>query len=101
MYVIIYQYDVDPANRERFEQEYGPAGGWASLFSRADGYLGSRLYRDVHEAAPRYLVLDRWDSHAAFREFMRQRGVDYRARNATTRGLYLNERHVGALEVPG
>ena len=49
MYVIIYRYDVDPAQRERF---------------------------------------------------MRQRGDDYHARNATTRDLYRDEWQIAALEVP-
>jgi len=48
MYVIIYRYDVDPAQRERF---------------------------------------------------MRQRGDDYHARNATTRDLYRDEWQIAALEI--
>jgi heme-degrading monooxygenase HmoA len=100
MYVIIYRYDVDPAQRERFEQEYGQAGGWVSMFARADGYVGSRLYRDVDETVAGYLVLDQWDGLSAFQEFMRQRGDDYHARSATTRDLYRDEWQIAALEVP-
>jgi len=100
MYVLVYEYEVDPARREPFEREYGSRGGWASLFARAEGYLGSVLHHDVDERSGRYLLLDRWDSQAAFQEFMRRYGDDYRARNPTTRDLYLAERHLGALTVP-
>lgn len=51
MYVKIYRYDVDRAQRERFEQEYGHAGGWVSMFVPADpltrrpsAHPGQRLF---------------------------------------------------------
>ena len=54
----------------------------------------------MDEQSRRYVLLDRWDSQAAFQEFMRRHGDDYRARNPTTRDLYLAERHLGTLTVP-
>jgi heme-degrading monooxygenase HmoA len=100
MYVLVYEYEIDPGRREAFEREYGSTGGWARLFGQAEGYLGSALHREVDQRSCHYVLLDRWDSSAAFEEFMRRYGEDYRARNPTTRDLYLAERRLGALIVP-
>jgi hypothetical protein len=39
MFVRVWQYRVPPARREQFRGAYGPAGPWAELFARSDGYL--------------------------------------------------------------
>jgi len=73
MFVYLWEYEVAPRHQSVFEREYGPDGSWVALFSRAVGYVGTRLLRD--RARPgRFVTIDRWeseDAHAAFRERFR------------------------------
>jgi heme-degrading monooxygenase HmoA len=100
MYVIVHEYQVEPGRRAAFEQEYGSRGGWAILFARASGFRGTRLLREVEEPRSGYVVLDRWDDEASFRQFMREHGEAYEARNPVTRDLYTREVRLGAMHVP-
>ena len=100
MYVIVHEYQVEPGRRAAFEREYGSQGGWASLFARASGFRGTRLLRDVEGSGSGYVVLDRWDDEESFRQFMREHGDAYEARNPVTRDLHTQEVRLGAMDVP-
>jgi heme-degrading monooxygenase HmoA len=85
-YEIVWSYDVDADDREAFERAYGPAGEWAQLFSRGDGFLEVVLLADA--AAPgRYLTIDRWNDHAAFERFMVQEADAYAALDDALAGV--------------
>jgi heme-degrading monooxygenase HmoA len=75
-YSYIWEFHVDPARREAFEQCYGPAGPWATLFRRADGYVDTVLLRDMADAS-RYLTIDTWQSEAAYRAFRARFSREY------------------------
>jgi heme-degrading monooxygenase HmoA len=45
MFVRVWEYDVVPASAEEFQRAYGSAGAWAQLFRRADGFVGTELFR--------------------------------------------------------
>jgi heme-degrading monooxygenase HmoA len=75
-YEIVWSYDVDAEDRDAFEGAYGPAGEWAELFSRGDGFLEVVLFADA-VAPGRYLTIDRWSDQAAFEHFMVQEADAY------------------------
>jgi len=76
MFVRVWEYDVVPAYIEEFERAYGGEGAWAQLFSRADGFVGTELFRSV-ETSARYLTVDRFASKGAWEGFRRDHGADY------------------------
>jgi heme-degrading monooxygenase HmoA len=95
MYVIIWQFDVEPAQAAEFERVYGPTGSWAEFFGRSAGYRGTRLFRDV--AVPhRYLTFDRWISKEAFQEFERENAAEYQSLDADAAPLNIREVRLGA-----
>ncbi len=47
VFEIVWEYEVRPEKVAAFEVLYGPEGDWAYLFSRADGYVETRLLRDT------------------------------------------------------
>jgi hypothetical protein len=59
--VMIFEYEVSPAGRDRFEQIYGLEGEWAAFFRASDRYLGTELHRSDGDPWL-YLVFDRWVS---------------------------------------
>ena len=99
MIAILWTYEVRPEAVEAFESAYGPAGGWAILFGRAEGYRGTELLRGPGNA---YLTVDRWRSRSDFDSFMADFRGDYEAMDRSTQALTLAERRLGEWEeVPG
>jgi heme-degrading monooxygenase HmoA len=65
MIATIWRFHVVPSEVAAFERAYGPAGDWAKLFARAQGYAGTELLR-FSGGEPVYLTIDRWNSEEAF-----------------------------------
>ena len=85
-YEIVWSYDVDPDDRDAFARAYGPAGEWAQLFSRGDGFLEVVLLADA-TGPSRYLTIDRWRHQAAFEQFMVQEAGAYAALDDALAGV--------------
>ena len=95
VFEIVWEYEVRPEKVAAFEALYGPEGDWAYLFSRADGYVETRLLRDT--ARPMlYLTIDRWLSRAAYEAFTRAAGPAYAGLDRRGDALTVRERRLGA-----
>jgi len=90
MFVRVWEYDVVPASTEEFERAYGGAGAWAQLFSRADGFVGTELFRSV-ETPGRYLTVDRFASEATWQAFRRDHAADYEELDGECAGLTVTQ----------
>ena len=91
MLAAVFAYEVEPAQAEAFEAVYGSDGEWARFFRGAAGYLGTELWRrDEH-----YLVIDRWESEAAYDAFLAAHADEYGRRNAAGTALYRRETVLG------
>jgi quinol monooxygenase YgiN len=94
-YVVVWEFDVAPAQAAAFREAYGPGGDWAALFRRAAGYLGTVLLADT-AAADRYVTVDRWIDEASYRAFRARFGDEYAALDAACEPLLRAEREVGS-----
>ena len=98
MYVIVWRFRPLAGRESEFEGAYGPAGDWALLFRRGDGYLGTELLR--HSDDPRkYLTVDRWVSRDAYETFVHRFGNEYRQLDDRLEGLTEEETLLGTFEV--
>ena len=95
--VIVFEYEVEPTERDRFEQVYGRDGEWAAFFRGGDGYLGSELYRSEQDPS-RYLVIDRWASADAYEAFLEANRAEYDRRSRATEAVYRSESVVGRFQ---
>jgi heme-degrading monooxygenase HmoA len=95
MYVIIWQFDVEPVHAAEFERTYGPEGSWAEFFRRSADYRGTRLFRDT-EIPYRYLTFDYWTSRQAFQGFEREHAAEYQSLDGNFAAFSLHEEHLGA-----
>lgn len=100
MYVIIWRYRVDPAERAKFEKAYGPQGEWAKFFSASPDYLGTELLAD-DERPGEYVTIDRWRSEEACSGFLADHEADYDRLDRRFQALTLTENRVGAYGVAG
>ena len=71
MYVIVWEYIVQPENKEQFEFEYGSKGSWASLFGQWEDYRGSVLLKSKGEEYA-YLLIDHWTDAETYEAFKRR-----------------------------
>jgi heme-degrading monooxygenase HmoA len=76
MFVRVWEYDVLPEHVEDFERAYRGDGAWAQLFARADGFVGTELFRSAEEPG-RYLTVDQFTSEESWRCFQRNHAADY------------------------
>jgi heme-degrading monooxygenase HmoA len=100
MVEIIWEYTVIRHSTLVFEQHYGPHGSWAMLFTKTDGYLGTRLLKD-RERPTRYVTIDRWRDMESFERFKQQGKAEYSKLDAQMGTLTRSEELVGVFEVCG
>ena len=76
MRIRVWRYDVRVGSTADFERIYGRDGAWARLFSRAEGYIGTELYRAV-DRPDRYLTVDAFTADASWQRFLLEHRVAY------------------------
>ncbi len=96
MYAVVWEYVVTPEQVPAFEAAYRSDGTWARLFSHAEGYLGTDLFRAVGDEV-RYLTIDRWRAIEDFAAFKGAFGHAYAALDAECEALTSSERRLGEL----
>jgi heme-degrading monooxygenase HmoA len=94
-YSIIWEFHVPAENRTEFEAAYASDGLWASLFAKADGFIGLDLLRCT-ESDARYLTIDRWSSQHAFENFKEAFVPEYEALDNRLEGITTSETRLGA-----
>lgn len=94
-YIYIWEFDVRPAMQGEFARHYGPAGTWAQLFRRADGYVETILLQDP-QSPTRYLTVDRWVSREAYDEFLRKHRQEYEQIDRLCEPLTKAQRSLGS-----
>jgi heme-degrading monooxygenase HmoA len=97
-HVLVWEFRVRAGCEEKFEATYGPRGGWAELFGRAPGYLGTELLQDTVEPR-RYLTIDRWQSAEAAARFRETHADQYAALDAECERWTEGETKLGAWSV--
>ena len=83
-----------PRSRRSSRRITGPDGTWARLFRRANGYLGSELFRDRADPL-HYLTIDRWESREDWLAFRREHGAEYERLDREFEGLTTREAPLG------
>lgn len=97
MFVLVWEFEVEPGREPEFERAYGPAGDWVHFFSTGAGYVGTDLLRGSEPG--RYLTIDRWNTPEAYAAFRSARLADYEALDGSFTPLTVNERSLGSFEV--
>jgi len=98
MYVIAFRYAVDADRAAAFERTYRGDGVWARFFATGAGYLGTDLLRSE---GGDYLLLDRWESAAAYEALLAANRAEYDRRGREAEALYAREERLGAYEPVG
>ena len=97
MFVALWEYEVKPGCEKRFEEAYGPGGGWVRLFRSDSNHIETRLLRDPFRRAI-YVTVDFWNSRGAYEKFMTTHQDEYTALDGAGEELTNIERRVGWFE---
>lgn len=96
MYVIVWEFVVQPEKSDAFVAAYKSDGAWAQLFARADGYIGTELLLTTErDQGMTYVTIDRWQHAEDFTRFQEQFGDEYKALDTELEGLTESERKLG------
>ena len=98
MLVIVWQYQVRPGAETEFERIYSSTGDWVKLFRQAEGFLQTRLLRDMNIQG-KYMTLDHWNSLAAFERFKVEFREQYEALDHRCEALTTAETLLGQFEL--
>jgi hypothetical protein len=98
MFLVLWEYEVKPGCEERFENLYGPAGGWARLFRTDSHYRETLLLGDPFRSNV-YLTLDFWTTRYSYEKFMASHKSEYHAIDSAAENLTVTERRIGAYEL--
>jgi hypothetical protein len=91
---VAWEFRVRAGLHRRFEEMYGPAGAWATLFARDPAYLRTELQRDLREPG-RHLTLDYWTSESAYDQFHARYQSEYDEIDRQCENLTDGEKLVG------
>ena len=69
---------------------YSPRGDWAQLFSRSEGYQGTRLLQDTGDS-DRFITIDQWQSETHLKQFKTAFDAEYQQLDKTCEGFTLSE----------
>ena len=97
MFVALWEFEVKPRSKERFQKVYGPGGDWAKLFRSDSHYQETRLSHDPEHPAI-FLTLDFWTSRQAYENFMASHAAGYERLDAVGEGLTRCERQIAWFE---
>lgn len=97
MYTIVWRYRVRAERAGEFEQAYGARGEWVRFFTRGEGYIGTRLYRDTGEAHS-FVTVDEWRSKRDYEAFRAAHEGEYGDIDRRCEEYTLDEECVGAQE---
>ena len=100
MFVALWEFEVKPRSKKRFQKVYGPGGDWAKLFRSDSHYQETRLLHDPEHPAI-FLILDFWTSRQAYENFRASHATDYERLDAMGEALTRRERKIGWFESVG
>ena len=96
MYVIVWEFVVRPEKVGEFAAAYKSEGAWATLFAKADDYIGTELLRSTDNSqGTTFVTIDRWKTAKDFARFQERFGGEYRRLDTQLEGLTLSERKLG------
>jgi heme-degrading monooxygenase HmoA len=95
-HVRLWQFEVAEDREAQFLAAYASTGDWARLFSAAQGFLRTELWRNGDGI---YLTADHWRSPEDFERFQAATGEDYRRLDRALNGLTLDETFIGAFDL--
>src|SRR5437773_12335988 len=96
MFVALWEYEVKPGCEKRFEEAYGPGGGWVRLFRSDSNHIETRLLRDAVRRAI-YVTADFLNFRGADEKFMTGHQDEYAALHGAVEELTNIERQVGGV----
>jgi heme-degrading monooxygenase HmoA len=99
-HVRVWKFRPPEGREQEFALAYGADGVWAALFGKAEGYLGTSLYRP-DQAGGWWMTIDRWNSVGDFEAFGHDFGEEYRRLDAELEEVAGEEEFIGAFEEEG
>jgi len=93
MFVILWEYEVKPGSKNRFQEAYGPDGAWVRLFEHDVHFRGTQLQRDPTRPLF-YFTIDFWDSESAYTKFLAEHKAFYAKLDGDFAELTVRERRV-------
>lgn len=98
MVEVVRAFIVREKARGHFELAYGPGGAWSQLLSRAPGFRGITLMRDVQDAR-RYLAIEVWETEARREQALAEHPGEYAALESSLDGWCESRSEVGVFRL--
>jgi quinol monooxygenase YgiN len=97
MIYVLWEFQVAPEHRAKFEAAYKGDGIWAQLFRRDAAYLKTILVRDGEHTGS-YLTIDVWKNRESYLQFKQRFATDYAKMDKDCEALTDSERLIGIFE---
>ena len=97
-YAYMWEFIVKTEHKMTFEEIYSPRGKWASLLSKANGYIKTELFHDALDSV-KYITIDYWKSSVDRGQFMIQYSDAYAKLDSECAAFTINERYIGEFDV--
>lgn len=97
MIYVLWEFIVEPDQRDAFESAYAGDGAWARLFRADPAYRETILIKDNADSR-RYMTIDVWEDKDSYLRFKDRFASDYQTIDKECEKLTSAERHIGIFE---
>lgn len=94
MFIILWQYTVNPQRRNEFIEYYHATGKWTTFFSQATEYIGTDFFQ-TEEDQNQFVTIDKWMSKESYEQFLNDHQQAYQDLDKHCEGLTIQENLVG------
>jgi hypothetical protein len=88
MFIIIWQYTVNPICRELFIEHYKADGVWAAFFQQSRQYFGTDFFEVSNNL---FITIDKWSSEAEYESFLKTHQQAYNQIDTLCEGFTAHE----------
>lgn len=96
----VWEYQVREEFLPQFKEVYASDGDWVKLFTRAHGFIKTKLIQDVRDNN-RFITIDYWESRSDFINMRDQSGPEYQDLDIRTEKYTVSETHLGYFQDVG
>jgi hypothetical protein len=94
MYIVIWQYSVNPQHLQSFIDYYHAAGEWVKFFQPSPQYFGTEFYA-LAESDYTFITIDKWMTQASYEQFLAEHKEAYQQLDKQCEGFTVEETLIG------
>jgi hypothetical protein len=93
MFIIIWQYTINPQHLKSFTEYYHSSGNWVKFFQQSPYYFETEFFSGENEN--QFLTIDKWMDEKTYEQFLTENKKEYQKIDKLCEGFTVEESLIG------